>query len=298
MHPVEAVAWAGEEGSRFPLGCLGSSVFADLFSADAVLALRDAQGTSLGEALASPQGGLLQDVAMRERFKPAAYLELHIEQGPILEREGIRLGVVTAIAGQRRYQVTVAGESGHAGTVPMSYRHDALLAAAELVLAVETLARRAGNVVATVGRMNVEPGGTNVIPLRTVFSLDVRCEDDTQLDIVERAFRDRALGLERDRGVVIAVDRLEARTPAPMDEGMRQSVHRAIASLPQRAIDVPSGAGHDAMCLAQIVPCAMIFVPSIGGRSHVGEERTSDEDLALGVEALAAAVIEVDRTVD
>jgi len=297
-HPVEAVAWAGEEGSRFPLGCLGSSVFSGITNAQTALVLTDMDGTSLHAALASTHAGLLNGVPMRESLKPSAYLELHVEQGPVLERECIPLGVVTAIAGQCRYRITVEGESGHAGTVPMDLRSDALCAGADLVLTVESAARTIGNVVATIGRMTVEPGATNVIPLRATFSLDVRSPEASRIRAVDASLRDGALRMQCDRGVRVDIEQLEARAFAPMDARMRQAVHRAIASLNMQAIDLPSGAGHDAMCLSQIAPAAMIFVPSIGGRSHVGDERTAEADLRRGVEALAAAIVEVDRMLE
>lgn len=294
-HAIEAVAWAGEEGSRFPLGCLGSSVFAGLWSADDALELRDALGVSLGEALRSTQGGLLPTVALRDEASIAAYLELHVEQGPVLEAEGVHLGVVTAIAGQRRYRFTIEGPSGHAGTVPMRLRADPLGAAAEIVLAAESAARKFEDTVATVGRMVVVPGGTNVIPARVECSLDVRSGSEERVEAVEAAVREAAERAGRERRVRVGQECLEARPPAPMNEAMRAAVHRAIASLGVRAIDIASGAGHDAMCVSRVAPAAMIFVPSIGGRSHVGEERTADEDLRRGVEALAASLVEVDR---
>lgn len=298
QHPVEAVAWVGEEGSRFPLGCLGSSAFTGLWRVHDVLALADADGVTLRDALQSAEGGLLPGVPLRDAQRTAAYLELHVEQGPVLEREGVPLGVVTAIAGQRRYRVTIDGESGHAGTVPMELRADPLSAAAEIVLAIESAARDAGETVATVGRFIVEPGGTNVIPARVAFSLDVRSAHDDRVSAVEAAAKRAAEGAQRQRRVRVDLECLEARAPAPMDERMRAAVHRAIARMNERAIDIPSGAGHDAMCLARIAPAAMIFVPSIGGRSHVGEERTADADLQRGVEALAAAMVEVDAALN
>lgn len=294
QHPVEAVAWAGEEGSRFPMGCLGSSAFTGLWRLEDVLALSASDGVMLRDALNSAAGGLLPDVPARDAQRTAAYLELHVEQGPVLEREGVPLGVVTAIAGQRRYSITIEGESGHAGTVPMQLRNDPLGAAAEVVLAIESSARDAGETVATIGRFTVEPGGTNVIPARVIFSLDVRSPHDDRVSMVEEAAHRALETAQRQRRVQGSMECLEARPPAPMDERMRAAVHRAIAGMNERAIDIPSGAGHDAMCLARIAPAAMIFVPSIGGRSHVGAERTADADLERGVEALAAAIIEVD----
>lgn len=294
QHPVEAVAWAGEEGSRFPLGCLGSSTFCGLTPEAQALALTDENGLTLQQALASPEGGLIPGLHVRQGRAVAAYLELHVEQGPVLEDSGVSLGIVTAIAAQRRYRVTVDGKSGHAGTVPMDRRSDALSAASELFLAIESAARFAGDCVATVGKVVVEPGGTNVIPLRVIFSLDVRSPDESHILCVEDALQKAIDHAKRERGVPAVVERLESRPAAPMAPPLREAIRRAAIELGQPAMEVASGAGHDAMCLARIAPAAMIFVPSIGGLSHVDEEHTSAADLRIGVEALAAAIIEVD----
>jgi beta-ureidopropionase / N-carbamoyl-L-amino-acid hydrolase len=297
-HPLEAVAWVGEEGSRFPLGCLGSSVFAGLSDEATVRALVGNDGVAYADALASPDGGLLDDVPAREHSDVAAYLELHVEQGPVLEELGLSLGIVTAIAAQRRLRATVHGRSGHAGTVPMVMRADALCAAAELVLAFETAARDVGDAVATVGRMVVEPNGTNIIPAHVTFSLDLRSPDDAKLDAIEARLRERIARVQRERGVTVELESFERRSATPMTPALRDALARALDGLGQKYTDVPSGAGHDAMCLGTIVPTAMLFVPSIGGQSHVREERTSDADLLLGVEALAAAILEVDTTLE
>ncbi|MGH7683513.1 MAG: hydantoinase/carbamoylase family amidase, partial [Vulcanimicrobiaceae bacterium] len=294
-HPIEAVAWVGEEGSRFPLGCLGSAVFAGLTSADEALALTDESGTSLRDALERGEGGFLPSVPQRANDGVAGYLELHVEQGPILERAGIRLGIVTAIAGQRRVRVTIEGASGHAGTVPMTMRSDSLCAAAEIILALEAASRAAEPSVVTVGRLSLEPGSTNVIPRRVIFTVDMRAPEDPQVDAVERALQSAVTRAQEQRSVRVAIETLERRTATPMEPRMRDAVRRAANSTGEHCIDVPSGAGHDTMCIATVAPVAMLFVPSIGGVSHVGEERTSDADLQLGVETLAAAIVEVDR---
>jgi N-carbamoyl-L-amino-acid hydrolase len=293
-HPIEAVAWVGEEGSRFPLGCLGSAVFAGLTEIDAALALEDEHGTTLRKALASEEGGLLRDLPYRRSQKTAAYLELHIEQGPILERAGARLGVVTAIAGQRRFRVCVEGTSGHAGTVPMQGRSDALCAAAEMVLAIEAAAKHEGEAVVTVGRMQVEPGSANVIPVRAQFTVDMRSPEEHRVDTIEHALHHAGSSAERARGVSVTIEVLERRKATPMTARIRQAVRKAAESTGEPTMDVPSGAGHDTMCIAAIAPVGMIFVPSIGGLSHVGDEKTSNEDLELGVDALANAIVEVD----
>ena len=289
-RPLEVVAWAGEEGSRFPLGCLGSSVYAGLTPYDEVLALNGDDGESFGTALHGANG-LLAGVPVRDGFPPpAAYFELHIEQGPVLERAGVRLGVVTAIAGQRRLSVVVEGVAGHAGTLPMHARADALCAASELVLAVERAANEIGECVATVGRLLVAPNQTNIVPGDVLFRVDARAVDDAKVIALERALRERAAQVADARKVRIAIETLEVRDAVPMDPRLRALVRAACERLEPRALDVPSGAGHDAMCVASVAPAAMIFVPSIGGRSHVGDERTAPADLDLGVEALTAVL--------
>ena len=294
-HPVEAVAWVGEEGSRFPLGCLGSSVFTGLVPLHDVVQLADDDGIRYGEALADKNGGLLPSVPLRANNDVAAYLELHIEQGPVLDTAGVSLGVVTAIAAQRRYRVTVDGQSGHAGTVPMEGRADALSAACELILTLEAAANGAGESVVTVGRLTVEPNGTNVIPGRVVFSIDARSPHEDRITAVETALERALADVQERRNVRVAVERLEQRPAAPMHAQMRAAIRTAIERLDRTALDIPSGAGHDAMCLARVAPTGMIFVPSIGGHSHVGRERTSEADLRLGVQALAAALLETDK---
>lgn len=294
-HPIEATAWVGEEGSRFPLGCLGSAVFAGLTPAETALALTDEDGTTLRDALTHGPGGLLRDVPSRANNDIAAYVELHVEQGPILEHAGVRLGIVTAIASQRRFRVTLDGESGHAGTVPMAMRSDSLGGAAEIILAIESKARELGDAVVTVGRMGVEPGSTNVIPSRVTFSVDMRSPRDAHVDAIEHTLRDAVARATTSRGLRASIEALEGRKATPMTPRMRDAVRRAADSTGQSSMDVPSGAGHDTMCIAAIAPVAMIFVPSIGGVSHVGVEKTSDADLELGVETLAAALVEVDR---
>jgi hydantoinase/carbamoylase family amidase len=294
LHPIEAVAWVGEEGSRFPIGCLGSAVFARLTPLDEAYALRDEAGGSLADALASADGGLL-DLPQRGEQRVAAYLELHVEQGPVLEAAGISLGVVSAITGQIRYRAVVEGTSGHAGTVPMDRRSDALSATAEIILAMEAAAKKEGGAVVTVGRLTVEPGGTNVIPARVSFSIDNRSPDPPKMEAVEAAFHKTVEDVSKHRGVRVMLERLDVHQPTPMDPKMREALHRVAKTMGQNALDVASGAGHDAMCIAKIAPAAMLFVPSIGGHSHVGQERTADADLELGVIALTRAIVEVDK---
>jgi hydantoinase/carbamoylase family amidase len=293
-RPLEVVAWAGEEGSRFPLGCLGSSAFAGLTPIAEIDALVADDGETFAHALDGPSG-LLDGVRVRAGFPPpAAYIELHIEQGPILERAATRLGVVTAIAGQRRLRIEIGGVAGHAGTIPMSVRVDALCAASDIVLAVERAAREVGESVATVGSLMVEPNQTNIVPGRVVLRVEARSVDDARVAEIERRVRTAAAAVAQARGATIAVELIEWRAAAPMDARMRAIVRDACERFVATPLDIPSGAGHDAMCLAQIVPTAMIFVPSIGGHSHVAVEKTAPEDLELGIDVLAAALLAAD----
>ncbi len=290
-RPLEVVAWAGEEGSRFPFGCLGSSVYAGIASEDDVAALVADDGVRFADALRGPSG-LLDGVPVRDGFPPpAAYVELHIEQGPVMERDGARLGIVSAIAGQQRLRVALDGVAGHAGTVPMNARSDAVCAAAEVVLAVERAALDAGETVATVGHVTVEPNQTNIVPGRAVLRIDLRSVDDARTSRADAQIRDRIAEIASRRRVRAAVDVLESRAAVPMETRMRLLVRTACLDRDPRTIAIVSGAGHDAMCIARIAPTAMIFVPSIGGRSHVGDEQTSPEDLDLGVDALAATLL-------
>ncbi len=294
-HPVEAVAWAGEEGSRFPLGCLGSAAFAGLNTLAQIDALVDEHGETFASARASVTG-LLPDVPVREApLHPRAYVELHVEQGPILEHAGVRLGNVTGIAGQARYEIVVRGESGHAGTVPMPLRRDALSASAMLVLTLEAAARALDGAVLTVGRFVVEPNQTNVIPAQVALRVDARSVDPATLAALRDAVERESARVAREREVAIEPRLIEARAPVAMDRTLRAALADAFAELGERAIDVPSGAGHDAMCVATVAPAAMIFVPSAGGRSHVDAEYTSPDDLDCGVRALVGAIVAIDR---
>jgi len=294
-HPIEAVAWAGEEGSRFPLGCLGSGVYAGTNPLADVERLVSDDGDTFVSARDS-SSGLLRGIEPRSVYPvPAAYLELHVEQGPLLEQATETLGVVTAIAGARRLRVEIVGERGHAGTVPMADRKDALSAAAEIVLAMESAAREIGECVATVGRFEIDPNETNVIPGGATFRIDLRSIDDARLERLELVLQSVSDSVAKRRGVTATLNSLERRAAVPMDARLRTIVHAAISGVGGKAIDVPSGAGHDAMCLAAIAPTAMLFVPSAGGRSHAANELTSPADLERGLAMLTRAALDVDR---
>jgi len=280
-HAIEVVGFADEEGVRFGSTLLGSRAVAGTFDAK-VLDGRDARGLSMREALRD--FGLDPahvGRAARRREDVLAYAELHIEQGPVLEAEGLPVGVVTAISGATRYTVDVQGMAGHAGTVPMSLRQDALAAAAECVLAVEARCRSESDVVGTVGRIEAAPGATNVIPGTVRFTIDVRAPLDSQRRAaaadVEAAIA--AICARRDVGVTIART-YEERTTA-CAPWLQEQIGLAIAAegLPVRRL--ASGAGHDAMAIADLTDVGMLFVRCRGGISHNPLEAITAEDAAL-----------------
>ncbi len=285
--PFEVHAFADEEGVRFSTAYLGSSaVFGTL---DPALAERaDSDGITLRDALAAT-GGSLDD-----RLPPPhalGYLELHIEQGPQLELADVPVGIVTAIAGQTRLALTLTGVAGHAGTVPMEGRHDALAAASAIVLAVETAAR--GGIVATVGSLLAEPGAANVIPARVRLTVDLRHPDDaTRLAAVE-ALRADAMSIGRRRGVaiewVVTFDKPAVSCAPAMVAALTAAVERR--GLPVRLL--PSGAGHDAVAIAPHCPVGMLFVRCAGGISHHPAESVSEDDVAVAIDVLADTLEEL-----
>jgi hydantoinase/carbamoylase family amidase len=295
--PIEVVAFGDEEGVRFGTSMLGSKALAGRFEAG-LLQARDGQGTTLAQALAA--FGCDANGIGRLRRDPQGlrlYVETHIEQGPVLLGEGLAVGVVTAIAGSSRVRVTVRGEEGHAGTVPMAMRHDALAAAAEMVLEVERRCRAAaGRIVGTVGKLDVSGGGAiNVIPGRIDFTLDMRSGDDATrraaVAEVERALR----AIAAARGVAIEWAPLQEMQAAACDAGEQERLARAIG---QHAIPVrrlPSGAGHDAMQFAGLTPIAMLFVRcGNGGVSHSPRETLAVEDAEVATQVLLSYLEAVD----
>jgi len=283
---VEVIAFGDEEGVRFPATLSGSRAAAGVFD-HAALVGRDADGVSMGEALLAFGGDPnLVAAEARDPAQVLGYVELHIEQGPVLEAEGLAAGVVTAINGASRYAVSVAGQAGHAGTVPMAMRHDALTAAAEMVLAVEAVACERVDVVATVGALSVKPGAPNAIPGAVEFSIDLRAPVDA--DRLEAASAIRA-GLDR-----IAVSRrvdyeLMQTHDAPATScapWLQARLMAAVEARTGRAFSLPSGAGHDAMAMAALCPVGMVFLRCRGGVSHTPEEFLAAADAEIGVAIL------------
>lgn len=286
--PLELAIWTNEEGSRFVPVMMGSGVFAGAFTLEHALAQRDAQGVSVGEALAS--------IGYAGQLGPApavgSYFEAHIEQGPVLENHARVIGVVTAALGQRWYDVTVQGMEAHAGPTPMELRRDALLAASELVLEVNRIAvQRAPHARGTVGTMELFPNSRNVIPGRASLSVDLRAPDDAQLLDMDAALRAACARIATERSLQITVEQVVYFPPQPFTPQLVQAVRANADDLGYSSMDVVSGAGHDAVYLARVAPAAMIFVPCDDGISHNEIENAAAEHLEAGCNVLLRAML-------
>ena len=286
---VELILFTSEEPTRFGIGCLGSRLMSGALSANAARSLVDDGGVSLDEARAAVgYSGTLDEVKLAKDVY-AAFVELHIEQGPRLEREGVAIGVVTHIAAPASGTITVEGEGGHAGAMLMPVRHDALTAAAEVVLAVERAALGTGaqDTVATVGRCEVFPGAVNSVPSRVRLSLDVRDVDLVRRDAVLGSIVSACGDVGGRRGVTITPTMLNADEPASCAGGIVYAIEAACADAGVKSMRMVSRAYHDALFMARVCPVGMIFVPCRGGVSHRPDEYAEAADLAAGVRVLA-----------
>jgi N-carbamoyl-L-amino-acid hydrolase len=298
-HPLEIADFTAEEPSEFGISTIGSRGMVGQLLAE-MLQRKDPNGLVLRDAI-QRAGGSPEDITAQARRSGdvAFYLELHIEQGPVLEQTGNTLGVVTGIVGIHRFSVTVEGAPNHAGTTPMGLRADALAGASELVLAVEEIASQkyAEPVVGTVGRLFVEPNAANVIPGRVVFELELRSLNTKIVEQAAALLRVRAAQIAECRGLSISLEPLSQSEPIRVSSEV-QSIIREACSAIAPTIELPSGAGHDANQLARIAPIGMIFVPSEGGRSHCPEEWTPYAQVATGIEAVIQAVLLFDQRWD
>lgn len=288
---LEILAFGDEEGVRFPTALSSSSAVSGTYRAE-WLDLADSSGIKLRDALKVFGGdpSRIRDAAIPSG-SVLGYVELHIEQGPVLEHQGEPLGVVTTIAGQSRFRLSITGEAGHAGTVPMTLRRDAFAALAELAVFVERAAREGtASLVATIGRVDVRPGAVNVVPGEVFATLDVRAASDApRLAAIDR-IRYEADQIANRRGVKIRFERFLESPTCPMDEQLQNTLAASVASLGESTRRLSSGAGHDAMAMARSFPSAMLFVRSRAGISHNPQEFTSVADLGLAIEALVRQV--------
>ncbi len=289
---IELLIFTSEEPTRFGLGCLGSRFLCGTLDDSAGERLHDREGKSLNQArMEAGFTGPLASVRLPNDYY-AGFLELHIEQGPWLERENIPLGVVTAIAAPASLRLTIEGEGGHAGTVLMPERHDALAAAAEIVLAVERAARGTGalDTVATVGVCEVFPGAVNSIPSRVRMELDVRDTDGARRDEVLRSIALACEEATRQRGVHIRSEMLNADAPAQSDSKLVEALALACANTGLAFRRMVSRAYHDSLFMSRVAPVAMLFIPCRAGVSHRPDEYASPEALAHGATVLAHAL--------
>jgi len=289
-RPFVIVDWTNEEGSRFAPAMVGSGVWAGALDLDWVYARTDVRGSKLGQEL--ERIGYKGQVPARKR-PVQAYYEYHIEQGPILEREGRTIGAPKGILCLHWYDIFVEGTANQVGPTPMEGRNDALCAAAEMILAVNRLpARMGGNLVATVGEIHNFPNSRNIIPDKVHFTVDIRSWDD---DLALRAWEEvekEFQGLAAARGCPLRAEVTWRVEHSPFDERLVERVLRQAERLGYSSRRMVSGAGHDASYMNQVCPTAMIFVPSIGGRSHVEVERTTWEDCEAGANVLLHCLLE------
>ncbi|TMV82087.1 M20 family metallo-hydrolase, partial [Thioclava sp. BHET1] len=284
---VEVLAFADEEGVRFPTALMGPRALADTFAPEA-LDLRDQDGIALARALRSFGGDPAQIAGLaRAPATLLGYVECHIEQGPVLERAGLALGTVTAICGIERHPVVLSGEAGHAGTIPMALRRDALTGAAEIALALETLARETEGLLATVGEMHILPNAVNAVPGEARFTLELRHPEDPRREEAGAEITRIAREIAARRGLGIEIHRSYAQAATPCDPQLSERLEEAARQVTGRAQRLASGATHDASAMAALCPVAMLFTACRAGLSHHPEEYASPEDMAAAVATLA-----------
>jgi N-carbamoyl-L-amino-acid hydrolase len=290
-HPLAVAFFTDEEGARFAPDMLGSLVYAGGLALEEALDTVGIDGARLGDELA--RIGYAGPVPC-PGVAPHAFVELHIEQGPVLENEGIRIGAVTGVQGISWQELTIRGQSNHAGTTPMELRHDPAYVAAELTVFVRDLARELGeHQVGTVGRLQLVPDLVNVVPASATMTVDLRNTDDVALREAERWLSERADGLAEAEGVTIERRSLARFEPVAFDPAVIDLVERTAERLGLPVRRMPSGAGHDAQMLARMCPTGMIFVPSKGGISHNPAEDTDPEDLEAGANVLLQVLLEL-----
>ncbi len=302
QHDLEIVDFLAEEPSEYGISCVGSRAMAGELS-PGILQNTNAEGETLAAALGRV-GGAPGRVAEARRRDVAAFFELHIEQGGVLESRALDLGIVTAIVGIARVVVTFTGEAAHAGTTPMESRRDALPAAAEFILQMRAEAARyarggQGYFVATAGKLTVTPNAANVVPGEVTLLLDLRSDAYPLVEKFVASLYAMAGVAAQQHGVRLThFDRVSDSDPATCDQTLMDSLRRSAEALGYTHVDLTSGAGHDSAFLSRLTPCAMVFVPSRGGKSHCPEEWTDPVQLVAGVATLYEAVRRCDARIN
>jgi N-carbamoyl-L-amino-acid hydrolase len=284
QRPLAVAFYTNEEGARFAPDMFGSLVFVGGLDVETALDTIGIDGARVGDELERiGYNGATPCPA----HAPHAFVELHIEQGPVLEQQNITIGAVTGVQGISWQEVTISGQSNHAGTTPMALRHDPAYVAANIAVFLRDLASRyGGNQVCTVGKIDLHPNLINVVPAKAVLTLDVRNTDEALLQKAEAEIKEHMHMLEVSEGVTITSRQLARFEPVVFDESIVSLIENLAKENNHSVMRLPSGAGHDAQMLARVCPTAMIFVPSVSGISHNPAEHTDDKDLEAGANLL------------
>ncbi|RKD25008.1 Zn-dependent hydrolase [Ammoniphilus oxalaticus] len=293
-HSIEVVAFTDEEGARFSFGMMGSRGMAGTLKIEDLHNNTDVDGITIAEAMG--KAGFNPDKigqAVRHKDELKAYVELHIEQGKLLENADLSVGVVTGIAGPLWKKFIIEGEAGHAGTTPMTLRHDALTAAAQIIQIIETEAAQTGSTVGTVGQLQLTPGGINIIPGRVEFTLDLRDIDETVRDRVEQAITSKSHQICEERQLTLTIEEFQRIPPVACSPIVQDAAKKACEKLGFGILTLPSGAGHDGMQLAELCDIGMIFARSKDGISHTPAEWSSKEDCANATNVLYHTLIQL-----
>jgi len=295
-HAVEVVIFTDEEGARFSSGMLGSeALIGKLTEADLENSF-DPSGTSIADAMR--QQGYKPEQVASAKANPKeikCYLELHIEQGKVLESKNVPVGLVTGMVGLRWLKIKLTGEAGHAGTTPMNFRKDPMTCAAEIIQVIEKLAHVEQQTVATIGKLSVQPGGINVIPSEVEFTVDMRNISDALLDELVEKVEKKARDIAGQRGITFDLEILDRSNGVTTTPSVNEAIAAAITRNEIELVKLPSGAGHDGMNVAQITDMGLIFLRTKDGISHNPAEWADQADLAMGAEVLLDTVIELGK---
>jgi allantoate deiminase len=290
---IAVIGFSDEEGVRYQTACLGSKVLAGSFD-NKDLNRKDANGISMRAAIKnfSSNPARLKSAKLNPE-NLLGYFEAHIEQGPVLEEKNLAVGIVTAIAGQSRFKISLIGRAGHAGTTPMSLRRDALCAAAEFILAAEKYARKATGLVATVGQIHAEPDASNVIPGATSLTLDVRHQKDSVRQTACITLQKIARQIAVARKIKISWQSVQQIKSIPCAQELSTLLKRAVKKFQPRGAELPSGAGHDAAVMAQITPAAMLFIRCKNGVSHHPDESAKNGDVQVALDVMNDFILQL-----
>jgi len=291
QRPLVVAYFTNEEGARFAPDMLGSLVHVGGLALEEALDVRAIDGARLGDEL--ERIGYVGPWPVPTAEPPAAFVELHIEQGPVLEAEGVTIGAVTGVQGISWQELTITGQSNHAGTTPMRLRHDAAYAAAEVAVFVRRLAGEIEGQLGTVGSLSLQPDLVNVVASRATLTVDLRNTDEDRLQLAERRLADFLVELAESEGVTVSARRLARFEPVVFDDAVLALVEATAKRLGCSTMRLPSGAGHDAQMLARVCPAGMIFTPSVRGLSHNPAEYTDRSDLELGANVLLQVLLDL-----